>query len=112
VTAANRQPGKETASDDPSSAVRVFGVPDRPAATPETYASGPFVSIRAGGPFNGVVTITAVADGNGRVLVKAAWTRENKPQSAARILDSYDTARTLARQWADQLAAGAEPPPG
>ena len=87
-------------------------MPDRPAATPETYASGPFVSIRAGGPFNGVVTITAVADGNGRAPVKAAWTRENKPQSAARILDSYDTARTLARQWADQLSAGVEPPPG
>ena len=86
-------------------------MPDRPAATPETYASGPFASIRAGGPFNGVVTITTVADGNGRVLVNAAWTRENKPQSAARILDSDDTARTLARQWADQLAAGTEPPP-
>ena len=112
MTAANRQPGKEAAGDDPSFAVRVSGVPDRPAATPETYPSGPFVSIRAGGPFNGGVTITAVADGNGRVLVKAAWTRENKPQSATRILDSYDTARTLARQWADQLAAGAEPPPG
>ena len=55
-------------------------VPDRPVPIPETYASGPFVSIRAGGPFNGVVTITAVADGNGRVLVEAAWTRENKPK--------------------------------
>ena len=87
-------------------------MPDRPALSRETYASGPFLSIRAGGPFNGTVTITEVADGNGRVLVNAAWTRENKPQSAARILDSYDTARTLARQWADQLAAGAEPPPG
>ena len=112
MTAANRRPIKEAAGDDPSSAVSVSGAPDRPAATPETYASGPFVPLRTGGPFNGVVTITAVADGNGRVLVKAAWTRENKPQSAARILDSYDTARTLAPRWADQLAAGAEPPPG
>ena len=89
---------------------RVSGVPDRPAATPETYPSGPFVSIRAGGPFNGVVTITAVADGNGRVLVEAAWTRENKPQSTSRILAGYDPARALAHRWADQLAAGTEPP--
>jgi hypothetical protein len=86
-------------------------VPDRSAPTQETYASGPFVSIRAGGPFNGTVTITAVADGNGRVLVEAAWTRENKPQSASRIVAGYDPARTLAQRWAGQLAAGAEPPP-
>jgi hypothetical protein len=85
-------------------------VPERPAPTPETYASGPFVSIRAGGPFNGVVTITAVADGNGRVLVEAAWTRQHKPLSISRIVDGYDPARTLAQQWADQLAAGTEPP--
>jgi hypothetical protein len=85
-------------------------VPDRPAPTPETYASGPFLSIRAGGPFNGTVTITAVADGDGRVLVEAAWTREHKPQSASRIVAGYDPARALAQQWADQLAAGTEPP--
>ena len=84
---------------------------DRPAPSWETYASGPFLSIRAGGPFNGKVTITAVADANGRGLVEATWTREHKPQSASRILASYDPARTLAQQWADQLAAGTEPPP-
>jgi hypothetical protein len=86
-------------------------VPDRPAPTPETYASGPFLSIRTGGPFNGVVTITAVADGDGRVLVEAAWTREHEPQSASRIVTGYDPARTLAQQWADQLAGGTEPLP-
>jgi hypothetical protein len=86
-------------------------VPDRPAPTPETYASGPFLSIRTGGPFNGVVTITAVADGDGRVLVEAAWTREHEPQSASRIVTGYDPARTLAQQWADQLAGRTEPLP-
>jgi hypothetical protein len=86
-------------------------VPDRPAPTPETYASGPFLSIRTGGPFDGVVTITAVADGDGRVLVEAAWTREHEPQSASRIVAGYDPARTLAQQWADQLAGGTEPLP-
>jgi len=86
-------------------------VPDRPAPTPETYASGPFLSIRTRGPFNGVVTITAVADGDGRVLVEAAWTREHEPQSASRIVTGYDPARTLAQQWADQLAGGTEPLP-
>jgi hypothetical protein len=58
-----------------------------------------------------VVTITEVADGNGRVLVKAAWTREHKPQSASRIVVGEDPARTLAQHWADQLATGTEPPP-
>ena len=86
-------------------------MPDRPAQSSETYASGPLLSIRAGGPFSGTVTITAVADGNGRVLVEATWTREHKPQSASRILAGYDPARMLAQQWADQLAAGTEPPP-
>lgn len=86
-------------------------MPDRPTLSGETYASGPFLSIRAGGPLNGTVTITAVADGNGRVLVEAAWMREHKPQSASRIFAGYDQARTLAQQWADQLAAGTEPPP-
>jgi hypothetical protein len=86
-------------------------VPDRHALSWETYASGPFLSIRAGGPFDGTVTITAVADGKGRLLVEATWTREHKPQSASRVLASYDRARTLAQQWADQLAAGTEPPP-
>jgi hypothetical protein len=86
-------------------------VPDRPAPTPETYASGPFLSIGTGGPFDGVVTITAVADGDGRVLVEAAWTREHEPQSASRIVAGYGPARTLAQQWADQLADGTEPPP-
>jgi hypothetical protein len=86
-------------------------VPDRPAETPGTYASGPFLSIRAGGPFNGTVTITAVADGNGRVLVAAAWMREHRPQSACRVVAGYDAARTLAQRWADQLADGTAPPP-
>ena len=85
-------------------------MPDRPAPPRETYASGPFLSIRAGGPFNGTVTITAVADGNGRVLVEATWTREHEPRSASRIVAGYDPARTLAQQWADQLATGTEPP--
>ena len=86
-------------------------MPDRSDQARESYASGPFVSIRAGGPFNGVVTITAVADGNGRVLVEAVWTRENKPKSASRIVVGHDPARALTQQWADQLATGTEPQP-
>jgi hypothetical protein len=85
-------------------------VPDRRLEACETYSSGPFVSIRAGGPFNGVITINAVADGNGRVLVEATWTHEHKPNSASRVVDGYDLARALAEQWADQLAGGTEPP--
>jgi hypothetical protein len=85
-------------------------VPDRHTETRGTYPSGPFLSIRAGGPFDGVVTITAIADGRGRLLVQAQWTRKNEKQSTSRIADDHDDAQSLAQQWADLLAAGNEPP--
>jgi hypothetical protein len=44
----------------------------------QTNAPRPFVTIRTGGPLDGVVTITAIAGGNGRSLVEAAWTHDGE----------------------------------
>lgn len=42
----------------------------------QTDAPGPFMTIRAGGPLDGIVTLTAIADGHGRTLVEARWTQD------------------------------------
>jgi len=57
-----------------------------------------------------VVTITAVADGDGRVLVEAAWTREHEHNQPP-IVTGYDPARTLAQQWGRPARGGTEPLP-
>jgi len=44
----------------------------------ETNAPRPLVTIRAGGPLDGVVTITAIPEGNGRSLVEASWTQDGQ----------------------------------
>jgi hypothetical protein len=36
----------------------------------QTDAPGPFVTIRAGGPLDGIVTLTAIERGRGRTLVE------------------------------------------
>jgi hypothetical protein len=69
------------------------------------------VTIRAGGPFDGVLTITAIPEGHGRGLVEAQWRRDGEPRTALRMIDGYTTARALAHTWAGQLAAGREPTP-
>jgi hypothetical protein len=75
-----------------------------------TSAFGPFLTIRAGGPLAGVVTVSAVAEEKGsRLVVEAAWTSDGDRRSASATFSGYDAARTLAYEWADQLAAGREP---
>jgi hypothetical protein len=76
----------------------------------QTDAPGPFVTtIRAGGPLDGVVTITAIADGHGRALVEASWAQDGQPSSDSVEVETYDAAREIARTIADQLAAGTPP---
>jgi hypothetical protein len=75
----------------------------------ETSAPAPFVTIRAGGPFQGVVTISAIPEGKGRGLVEATWTYAGEPRSVSTTVDGYAEARVLAHGWADQLAEGQEP---
>jgi hypothetical protein len=41
----------------------------------QTDAPGPFVTI-PGGPLDGIVTLTAIAEGHGRMLVDARWAQD------------------------------------
>ena len=72
---------------------------------PQTRAPGAFLTIRAGGPLDGVVTISAIAGDKGRVLVEARW---NHGERVSATLGGRP-AQALAHAWADQLAAGLEP---
>jgi len=75
-------------------------------------APGPFVTIRAGGPFDGAaVRIIASSSEQGRLVVSAAWTRDGDPRSVSATIAGYAQARALAHAWADTLAAGQEPEP-
>jgi len=78
-------------------------------ATWQTDAAGPFVTIRAGGPLEGIVTLTAIADGHGRTLVRALWKQGGHSHSGSVEAESYADARTLAQAAADALAEGRAP---
>lgn len=86
-------------------------MPDRQLDSWMTSAPGPFLTIKAGGSLNGVVTIMVATDGPDSVAVEATWKRDGDPQSVSGTVTGYDLARTLAHKWADQLAAGREPEP-
>lgn len=75
----------------------------------ETSSLGPFVTIRAGGPLQGVVTLTAIAEGHGRSVVEASWIEDGHGHADRVEVDSYEQARLLAHSIADQLAAGTPP---
>jgi hypothetical protein len=75
----------------------------------ETSAPGPFVTIRAGGPLHGVVTITAIASRRGRSVVEASWTQGGEPFSESLEAATHDMAQAIANAAANQLAAGKPP---
>ena len=77
----------------------------------QTDAPGPFVTIRAGGPLEGVVTLTAITEGHGHTLVQAHWTQNGAAQSDFIEVDSYEQARTIAHSAAAELAVGHAPDP-
>jgi len=83
---------------------------DDPQA-PETGEPGGYVTIRAGGPLEGVVTIAAVAGGHGRTVVIASWIRYGQTHWDTVEVESLEDARILARSIADRLAAGTPPDP-
>ena len=85
----------------------VLGVTD--SQSWQTDAPGPFITIRAGGPLEGVVTISAIADGHGRTLVEASWAQDGQPSSDSVEVETYDAARAIAHTIANQLAAGTPP---
>ena len=74
-----------------------------------TSSAGPFLTMNAGGPMQGVVTISVATKGDDQLLVEAAWKCNGAPRSTSATFTGYDAARALAHEWADQLAAGREP---
>jgi hypothetical protein len=80
-----------------------------PAPSWQTDATGPFVTIRTGGPLDGVVTITAIPAGHGRSLVKTSWTQDGQKHSDAVEVETYEHARELANFTAKELAEGTPP---
>ena len=84
---------------------------ERPLEPWMTSASGPFVTIKPGGPLQGVVTISANTETDSPPLVvDATWKPlDGDRRSLSQTVDEYNTARKLAHQWADQLAAGHGP---
>jgi hypothetical protein len=87
----------------------VLGVSPGDSESWQTDAPGPFVTLRAGGPLDGVVTITAIADGHGRTLVEAAWVQDGHAHSDSVEAETYESARVIAREAVDDLAAGPAP---
>jgi hypothetical protein len=75
----------------------------------QTDAPGPFITLRAGGPFEGVITITSIADGHGRTIVDASWVQDGHAHSDSVVADTYEDARIIAREAADGLASGHAP---
>lgn len=76
----------------------------------ETSGTAPLVTIRAGGPFDGTVTIRAIPGGHGRSLVEAHW-REPSGGRSDQSLESasYRIARAIAHGAAREFALGRRP---
>ncbi len=67
------------------------------------------MTIRAGGPFDAVVTMTAVEDGQGHTRVAASWTEDGQSWSESLESASYRIARAIAQAAANQLSLGNQP---
>lgn len=67
------------------------------------------MTIRAGGPFDATVTMTAVNDGHGHTRVAASWTEDGQPWSESLDAASYRIARAIAQAAANQLSIGNQP---
>jgi hypothetical protein len=74
-----------------------------------TSSAGPFLTMNAGGPLEGIVTIAVATGDADQLRVEAAWKCSADARSTSTTLTGYAAARALAHQWADQLAAGREP---
>jgi hypothetical protein len=75
-----------------------------------TSSRGPFLTLNAGGPLSGIVTITALPEQGAHLVVEGNWrTIHGEPRTASAAIEGYNAARKLAHEWADQLAAGHEP---
>jgi hypothetical protein len=75
----------------------------------ERSAEAPFVTIRAGGPLDGTVTISAISGRRGRNRVAATWHEGEQTFSEALESASYRIARAIAHGAARRFAAGERP---
>jgi hypothetical protein len=67
----------------------------------------PYLTIRAGGPLDGQVTLTGGPED--RVRVQATWGPAHERVSATADLVGRAAADALAQAWANELAVGREP---
>jgi hypothetical protein len=84
-------------------------VTDDRAPSWQTDAPGTFVTLRADGPLDGSVTITAIAGGHGRTLVGVSWTQDGHRRSDSLEVETYEHARELADFIAKELVEGTPP---
>lgn len=75
----------------------------------KTSVPGPFVTIGAGGPLDGVVTITAIPDSGGRCRVEASWTQDEEACSESLEAATSSMAHAIAQAAANQFAVGNRP---
>ena len=81
-----------------------------PDDTWQSTAPGPFVTIRTGGPFDAVVTMTAIDDGHGHTTrVGATWTQDGQSWSESLEAATYRIAHAIAYAAAKQLSLGNQP---
>ena len=71
-------------------------------------APGAYVTIRPGGPLDGVVTLTR-AGSEGRVIIDATWGSAFDWHSTRAERGGHAAADKLAQAWAEDLAAGRAP---
>jgi len=66
--------------------------------------------MRAGGPLDGLVSITVLPDGGGRCTVTATWVDETLGRRSERLdAASLAVARRIAKAAASQLSLGRAP---
>jgi hypothetical protein len=75
----------------------------------EASESERYVTIRAGGPFDGAVTVAATAGARGRSVVIVSWVRHGHARWDTIEVPSFEQGLAVARSIADQLAAGGSP---
>jgi hypothetical protein len=76
----------------------------------ESSAPGPYVTIRTGGPLNGLVTLIATGS-EGRITVEASWGVPHLRTTATAERVGHAAAHELAQAWANERAVGREPQP-
>ena len=81
---------------------------ERPQRTEASEPQG-YLTIRAGGPFDGAVTVATIGGGRGRAIVIVSWLSHGHARWDTVEVASFEQGLAVARTIADQLAAGQPP---